>query len=57
MPLALEFVESITLLHMVVVATALFWAWRRGHVTAERFPTHEILELTPEGAEELDRDD
>mgnify|MGYP001826989691 CR=1 FL=1 len=40
------------LLHMVVAATALFWAWRRGHLSREKFPVETILGVTPDSEEE-----
>ena len=33
----------IMLMHMVLVGTALFWAWRRGHLSREQFPVESIL--------------
>ena len=44
------------LLHIMLACAALFWAWRRGHLTREKFPLETILELEPEIDEESDDD-
>ncbi|MDJ0974145.1 MAG: hypothetical protein QNJ98_06770 [Planctomycetota bacterium] len=44
---------GIMLLHILLALAALFWAWRRGHLTREKFPIETILELEPEDPKEM----
>ena len=46
----------IMILHAVLAATGLFWAWRRGHLKRERFPVESILNIASEDEEDINHD-